>query len=654
MVPRTSSWMAFWSIAVLVGMGGAVSLAAHPSETLLPKTTAGFLAVADYNKFTEKWNETQLGKLMADPVMQPFEKDFRRQLQERWKGVRERLGLTLEDLHGVPGGEVAVGVIRPGANQSAIALLVDVTGHLDEAKAMLQKVSTNLTSSGAKQSQYTVGETTVILFDLPRRPQDPADGPPRKAYYFLSGNLLGAADTADVVKGILSRMVASRQDSLADVPAYQTVIKRVQADAGRAPTQVRWFIHPLSYAEVMRAATPENRRRKGKSILEILQNQGFAAVQGVGGMVDFSADGYELIHRTAVHAPPPYEKSMKMLSFPNAYDYKPQRWVPRDIATYTSFYADILNGFDNFGPLFDELAGEGEKGTWGEVLKSLKEDPNGPQIDLRNDLFVHLGKRVSVLTDYQLPITPTSERLLFAVETSDPKTVALAIEKSMKNDPTAHRREHKGHVIWEIVEEEEPRVPKIDVGIPSLTPSLATPSKGKKDDEEEEKEEVRLLPHAAVTVAHGHVFIASHLDFLLKILTLPEERETLANSLDYRIVAATLDQLGIKEQFLRTFSRTDEEYRPTYELIRQGRMPESESILGRLLNALSGEARKGGVRKQQIDGSKLPDYQVVRRYLGPAGIVGSSESNGWFFKGITLNKESPGAVAGAPTQKAPQ
>lgn len=643
-MPRILGSVGLWGTCLLMGIGGGTSLAARPAENLFPNTTAGFVAVANWDDLKDHWRQTQWGKLAADPVMKPFEKDLRHQLQQRWKGIRERLGLTLEDLEGVPGGEVAIGLIRPAPNQAVTALVVDVTGHLPQANAMLEKVRVNLTKSGAKQTKLAVGGTTVTQYDLPRRPHDDVDAPLRKSFYFLVGTLLGVADSLEIVQGILRRIPADQGDSLADVPAYQAVMKRAQTDAAHGPKQIRWFMFPLNYAEAARTNTPERERRKGKSVVDIMRHQGFAAVQGVGGMADLATDGYELIHRTAVFAPPPYEKSMKMLSFPNGSDFKPQSWVPRDIATYTSFYADILNGFDNFGPMFDELFGEGEKGTWTEVLKGLRDQPDGPQVDLRNDLFVHLGRRVSMMSDYQLPITTTSERLLFAIEAVNTKPVAAAIEKLMKNDKTAKRREFQGHVIWEMVEEEQPNIPKVNIGdIPSLTPTL-DPSK-KKKTEDDEPEQVRLLPHAAVTVANGHLLIASHLDFLLKVLRPIEDRETLARSLDYRVITATLDQLGLKEQFLRTFSRTDEEYRPSYELLKQGKMPESETMLSRVANVLSGQGqKKKAPRQQQIDASKLPDYQVVRRYLGPAGNVGTSEAKGWFFKGIMLSKESPGAI----------
>ena len=49
-----------------------------------------------------------------------------------------------------------------------------------------------------------------------------------------------------------------------------------------------------------------------------------------------------------------------------------------------------------------------------------------------------------MLTDYQLPITTTSERLLFAIEVKDAKAVAEAIEKLFKGDRRSAPRESTG------------------------------------------------------------------------------------------------------------------------------------------------------------------------------------------------------------------
>ena len=68
-------------------------------------------------------------------------------------------------------------------------------------------------------------------------------------------------------------------------------------------------------------------------------------------------------------------------------------------------------------------------------------------------------------------------------------------------------------------------------------------------------------------------------------------------------------------------------------------MPISETMFGRALNTLFGPNEEGIVRKQQIDGTTLPDYDVVRRSLGPAGTAVVSEPNGWFIKGFVLEQE---------------
>ena len=44
-------------------------------------------------------------------------------------------------------------------------------------------------------------------------------------------------------------------------------------------------------------------------------------------------------------------------------------------------------------------------------------------------------------------------------------------------------------------------------------------------------------------------------------------------------------------------------------------------------------------RVKQINGEKIPDYQVARRYLGPGGIFVRSLDEGWMIAGVILNKD---------------
>ena len=621
--------LACWCVG-LATIGAAYAV--PPSENLFPDTTRAFISAPVAKKLTEQFNKTQLGQLVKDPVMKAFTEDLRRQFDERWSNVRERLGLSLDDIRGVPSGEAAVGLIQLERDQVALVLLCDVTGHKEQATALLEKVSTNLTKQGAKKRTLQVAGTAVLDFELPRPPGKDVDRPLQHSMWLHKDNLLVAADHMGTVEGILARLGGKKGNALADVAGFQAVGKRCQKDAGKAAPQARWFIQPLGYLEIMRTLRGERGHRKGKSLVDVFKSQGFTAVQGIGGFIDFGVDKYELVHRTAIWAPPPRKLGMKIFTFPNNKEFTPQLWVPSNVASYGTLYCDLLNAFDNFGPLFDDVVGQGDTGVWDEVLQGMKTDPNGPRIDLRAELVAHLGQRVSIVADYQVPITTTSERLLIAVEVKDEKAVAQALHKMFKNDKEMRQREFQKHIIWEGVPEEKTEVPAVTLELPGLEPGQ--PGKAPLPQGRQNA----LLPNAALTVANGQLLIASHYDFLIKILKKIDQRETLARSIEYQIVQKTLDKFGSPAKSVRTFGRTDEQARPTYELIRQGKMPESETMLGRVLNTVFGAGKKGVIRKQQIDGRSMPDYEFVRRYLGPAGMQVVTEPDGWFLKGVLLPK----------------
>ena len=182
-------------------------------------------------------------------------------------------------------------------------------------------------------------------------------------------------------------------------------------------------------------------------------------------------------------------------------------------------------------------------------------------------------------------------------------------------------------------------MPQLKVDVPSLTPGKKEGKSKSDEGDDQDKEEGHFLPHGAITVANGQLFIASHIDILEKTLKPLAENERLATQPKFQKVwNLTFDDLGVKQQSSRSFCWTDRAVQPTYELIRQGKMPQSESLLGRTLNSLSAPGKNGAPRRQRINGSKLPDYNVVRKALGPSTAAMTSEDDGWFIKGVLLTK----------------
>jgi hypothetical protein len=120
---------------------------------------------------------------------------------------------------------------------------------------------------------------------------------------------------------------------LAELSAYRVTMARCAEAAGDVQPHVRWFVEPFGYAQTTRAAAG-GRRRRGTDMLKVLSNQGFSAIQGIGGYVNFSVDGQDILHRTFIYAPPvsktgeKYRLAARMMDFPNSNpSWSPEAWL---------------------------------------------------------------------------------------------------------------------------------------------------------------------------------------------------------------------------------------------------------------------------------------------------------------------------------------
>jgi hypothetical protein len=242
------------------------------------------------------------------------------------------------------------------------------------------------------------------------------------------------------------------------------------------------------------------------------------------------------------------------------------------------------------------------------------------------------------LSDVKVPVDVKSERLLAFLEITNPKVVAATVEKAFKDDPQAKRHVFNGQTIWEITQDQglavDTELTIEGTGFVSTTEQQPK-EKARAADEEDEKK----LPNMAITVYLGHLIVATHLDFVQEFIAHQGQPGNLAEMDDYQRVQKALVHLGAKNDSFHFFTRTDESYRATYELLKQGKLPEAETMLARLLNAMLGPKEEGVVRKQEIDGSKLPDFELVKKYLGPGGLFVQSEHNGWWAVGCVLKKQ---------------
>jgi len=644
------------ALCVVAGLGGAVTgpfgLGAGfaPSEQVLPATTRAWASAADSSALRERFDRSALGRLFDEPLMQKFY-DALEEQRSTVAGDRMGFGITPKELAAVTGGESAIAAVEQADGTLAGLLLIDTTGHDDAAAATLETVFKRLADHGGKKIAAPEGISAFELPPLPPRdgapPADPA--PPRRLCYAAVPGALVAGTHASAVAAILPVLSKGRKDSLESLDAFRMVTKKVGETVPAGVATGRWFIDPLTFAQAQRKSMPAPKKaskRKPTDYVEMAKRNGFDCIKGAGGVVFFGEGNVDLRHNTLVYAPPTtaatsaterYEKAARILSFPNASSVAPSPWIPGDAASWLGLRWDIPKVFRALEPLVDDIVGE--PGVFDDVISSLKEDPDGPQIDVENDLIRHLGGSVMVAGDHVLPFGPDCERMLIAIEASDPETVAATIAKSMSTEANTKKIDYGTHLIWETVPDETGKA----------TRSTRVQTGDASDDERPRgalggDPDTAAFPNAAVAVAHGQILIASHRDILEKVLD--GKTPSFAEEADYTRAVDELKAILPGDVALRTFARTEQMVQPTYELLRAGKGPENKSLAGRLANALLAARDNPGAglggkkpkepRKPRVDGTTLPEFEKIRHYFGTAGMTMQTVPEGWMFVGASL------------------
>ncbi|MGE0755936.1 MAG: hypothetical protein AB7F89_01720 [Pirellulaceae bacterium] len=595
------------------------------------------MSVPSIDALQQGWNATQLGALTQDPIMKPFIEDLERQIKSRLTQSGSRLGITWDDLKGVASGEVAVASVQPNGDRAraATVLLADVTGRQQPLQNLLQKVGRDLVARGAQSGSQTIAGVEFTTFLLPKKKVTDRQA---TVYYTTHQDQLIVVDEGEVAKELLDRFgVTESPNALSKLPAF-VATQQHAAEGFGSDAHVRWFIEPFGYTEVARVYAG-GRKKRGTDMLKVLADQGFDCVKGLGGYLAFASGGHEAHHQTYVYAPPvkrassdmeqhKYNLAARMLDFVNTEKTTPQDWVPERLATYLTFYWKVQEAFWHSESLVNEIAGAD---VFRDVLNDIEKDPNGPQINVQNEFIQYLGQRLTVVSDYREPITTKSERVILAIEVLNPEAVMAAVNKTMSSDRNAKKIVVDGHTIWEMTQEEDFAVEQIKIEgdvLGGLGEDLG----------EEPVEEKRFRPNAAVTVAHGSFLIGTHVDYVVEMLKSVKEGERLSDAKDFVRVETALKELGADQDAFRCFTRSDQAYRVTYEMIRQGKMPEAETLLAKLLNGLFAPDDEDSLRPQQIDGSKLPEFEQVQAYLGPAGFYVRADEHGWLVEGCLLKK----------------
>jgi hypothetical protein len=601
--------------AVLLVCPSAASAAA-PSEELLPIETLVFVSAVSLEKLTAASDQSDWATLVADPAAKGLADSLSAAVTKVRVELERRLGVTWKELEPAVRGEVAIALVRPKGQPAALVLFADASGGEQGAQAALAAAAKRLQSQGLKRTNLPRAGASVASFESAAA----KGAAPQRRFHLLKDETIVAAESLAALDVVLAGWGKKDGARLADSPAFVAVMKAARSD--EVAGQLRWFVDPFGYVDATTAPQPKG--AKGRpTLMASLRAEGFDAIKGIGGVAGFTKSEYDLVQRIGIFAPPPYTKAMRAAKFSGPAMDKPPTWAPASATGCTSASWNVSNAFEYCTGLVDRLVFDGDMGVFDDTIDGVRDEPNGPRVDLRKKFVPALTDRVFVLSG--LPAKPEGARpSIFSVQTADEAAVADMVKRIAEKNVDTKRIMVGDHIVWESVEGE------------------GDPAQKKKPADENNSGPLNKF--VATCVADGWLMLATDLEFLKTVLV-PNGIRPLAEEESFLVVSGHLDQLGGKQAVVRRFAQPEQHVRGLQRTADALEITPGKPIGQSIVDSIRRPKKPAAATKSGEKSAPKPapaaavDAKVVRGHLGASGAVVETLEDGWLIKGFTLRHE---------------
>lgn len=610
---------------------------------LLPGSVAGILRIPNLPELSEGWAKTNIGQLLQDDSMQPYLESQRDRAIGYLENISRKVGLKAEDLQDISSGEVVIGWLpfdKDTRRPFALCIIADIRGRKANAEKAATKIEEDLVKAGWEGSDLKHrGHNIRVYNNKPKPGQLKVE---QIAILIDEDRIIAAdrdivvTDLLDVIDGEGTTTPISQEDDFKIVMGRSGEAIQGPLTESGGMISGEWFARPFQMGRIVRESL-EVDRGNDVDILNLLENQGFDAIKAAGGILAIAGDPYDILHRGYVLAPPvtdqpsKYELAARMLQFPNADLAKIPDWVHSTTASFSRMNIKIEEAFWASETLINEALGDD---IFRDIIDGIRDDEDGPQIDIAKDVLPNLDDQVVIITDNTLPVDIGSERMLVAVKISDANKIKEVIQKAMEVEPDAKQVEaFEGAEIWQVErgggdeDFDEDIFNDLDLGF----------------EEEVVEEAPPLLDNWAIaTVDKGPGSDSSYLMFSNNAALIVEAAERIRKGNDAGLatedsikrVLTAHRELGCVTPSLDRCVRLKLALRAKYELLKQGKLKESGSVLASFYRRFV-EA-EGSENTEPPDISKLPALEEIEKYFPDGGSFVETTENGWSLTSFLL------------------
>jgi hypothetical protein len=577
---------------------GAFAADKVPNDRLLPPNTYAYLTIPNVSDLKTRFFQTQTGKMLQDPKLADFLGDVHKKLAEFSEEFQKHVGVSLHDVLEIPDGEVSLAVLLPtDAKKVAVAAIIDFGKSRETVDTLLKKADEQLVKAGFKKASRDFEGSQLVVYNHEKeKSDDKKDGDKSEKAeepefgsqfgYSIKGNTLILSTSAVAMQDILRRWGGKHAETLAEVPAYKAIVDMSKSET--TPSVLTWYVNPVTLVQAIVRSTDSVDQGVGMA-MAVLPLLGLSNLKGIGGTVHMATDEYDSVSRILVYVDQPTSGLLSVFHFP-ATKQTPPRWVTEDASTYVAINWDVQKAYSSVEGLVDQFMGPG---FTAQKLDEWATDANGPMIHLKKDVIDNLDGSIDVATDTPDPAKADGMRLLVALGIKDSKKAKATLDKVSKMQGIPVKtRDFRGEVIYTVD------------GIPGL---------GNADRE------------MGLTVSQNHLMFSNDVSRLEQVILGDKDRKSLADSDKYKKLAKHFP----KETSIQWYQEQASQMKSVYEMFKSGKASEAISATP-FAKVLEG-----------IDFKKLPDFDVLKKYLPASGSYGIPHANGAIFVSFTLKDANP-------------
>ena len=608
-----------------------------PAIELLPKSVAALVRIPNMPRFCTAFEKTHVGRLIEEESMQPFIEAQRARTKNYLESIDNKIGIRFQDLHDIASGEAVISWL-PFENDKrrpfAICVIADIRGNQKKALSSIDQIHEDLKAGGWVPSTVEYQGQTVRLYNTKPKPGQLKI---EQIAITINEERVIAADRDSVVTDLLDAIAGKpKNEPVSKSAEFKNVLTkssrsiREPVKSGGGTIAAEWFAKPFQVGRILRTSFDIDRKNQ-VDVIKLLENQGFDALKAAGGIFAIAGKKYDLIHRGFVLAPKPFQKAALMLQLENK-PLKPiPAWIHADTASFNRLNLNIENAFWASESLINEAFGDE---IFHDIIDDIRDDEDGPQIDIAKNVLPNLDNEIILLTDNTVPAEPNSERMLVAIRVKDGAKIKTAIRKAMEVEPDATKLEVlEGTEIWQVKRSE---------GVNDLDAELFGDLELDFEDEEDEEEAPPLLDHWAIgLIEQGpgstapYLIFSSPPEFLVESAKMIQNAgKGLADEPSTKAVYDSLKELGVAKPAFDRMVRTKLSLRAKYQLLRQGKLRESDSLLATLAKRIL-EDEDGG-QPDPLNAAKLPPLKQIEEFLPDGGSFIESTDEGWSVTGFLL------------------